>query len=113
MSSLARWSYTATATVWPLTGRDGRSGAATFGAPAPVSCDYSTKQRRARTSQGREFEVAMTLYTERDDIKPGDRVLLGASVATDPIAAGAREVMAVERSADTFERQADDFEVMV
>ena len=43
------------------------------------------------------------------DIKRGDWVLIGTSALADPVAAGAREVRAVERFGDTFERTADDY----
>jgi hypothetical protein len=52
------------------------------------------------------------VFTERADIKPGDRILIGASTLSSPIAAGADEVRAVQRYGDTFERKADDFVVV-
>ena len=52
------------------------------------------------------------LHTERADIKRGDMVLIGASVVSTPVAAGAFEVRAVTRYADTFDQKADDFKVM-
>ncbi len=112
MSSAARWSYTATATLWPLLARDGVSGGAQYGAPVPVRCDYASKSMTRRNAQGREIVVSQVIYTERADIKQGDRVLIGASTAADPIAAGAVEVLDVARNADTLDRKADDFEVM-
>ena len=112
MSAVARWSYTATATVWPLLSRDDWGGARSFGAPVPIACDYSAKAQQATDAKGREFTTQLVVYTERDDIKPGDMVIIGAHAGTDPVAAGAHEVRAVQRDADTFGRQADDFTVM-
>lgn len=85
----------------------------TFGAPVVIDCDYSAKAERVTRSNGVEFVAKMTIYTERATIQPGDRIMLGASSATDPIAAGADEVQAVDRFADTFARQADDYAVRV
>lgn len=111
MSSAARWSYTAKATLWALQSRDGWTGAQVFAAPAVIDCDYSTKAERLRDSTGDEYTASLVIYTERSGIKPGDRLLIGASAATDPIAAGARKVRSILRQADVFDRAADDFEV--
>lgn len=111
MSAAASWSYTATATLWPLLGRDDWSGALTFGAPVPFACDYSSEARRMTDDLGVEFVTRQVIWTERADIKRGDRVLIGASVEVDPVAAGALEVRSVKRDADTFDRRADDFTV--
>lgn len=112
MSAAAAWSYTATATVWPLLGRDDWTGALSFGAPETFGCDYAAEAKRMTDDKGVEFVSQQTIWTERADIKQGDRVLIGASAAVDPVAAGAVEVRAVKRSADTFDRKADDFTVM-
>lgn len=112
MSAAASWSYTATATVWPFLGRDDWTGALSFGAPSSFACDYSAEAKTMIDDTGVEFVTRQTLWTERADIKRGDRVLIGASAAVDPVAAGAVEVRAVKRSADTFDRKADDFTVM-
>ncbi|MDT7834961.1 hypothetical protein [Aquabacterium sp. OR-4] len=111
MSSVARWSYTAAATVWPLEGRDDWAGARTWGAPVGIACDYSGEARRATDAKGLEFTARLTVYTERADIKPGDMVAIGTHTGADPVAAGAVEVRAVQRDADTFDRQADDYTV--
>lgn len=112
MSAAASWSYTATATLWAQRSRDDFSGALIFDAPVTFDCDYSSKAQRATNAAGVEFTTGLTLYTERADIRQGDRVMIGASTATDPIAAGALEVRAVSRDADTFDRSADDYRVM-
>ena len=39
-------------------------------------------------------------------------MLIGASTATDPVLAGADEVMDVARFGDTLDRQADDYLVL-
>jgi hypothetical protein len=112
MSAAASWSYTATATLWVLLGRDDWTGAITYGAPQAVACDYSAKAERRTDALGVEFTTRQIIYTERSDIKRGDRIVIGTSVSLDPIAAGAAEVRAITRNADTFDRLADDYEVL-
>lgn len=112
MSSLAAWSYTAKATVWPFLGRDDWSGAVQYGPPVVFLCDYSSESKRMTDAKGIEFTSRQTIYTEKADIKQMDMVLIGESAALDPIAAGAFDVKLVTRDADTFERLNDDFTVV-
>ncbi len=112
MSAASAWSYTATATVWPRLGADAWGGVETFGAPFAIACDYSAKAQTRTDTRGREFVSRLQVFTERADIKPGDRILIGASTLSSPIAAGADEVRAVQRYGDTFDRKADDFVVV-
>lgn len=111
MSAAASWSYTAKATLWPWLGRDDWSGLEQFGPPEVFDCDYSAESKRMTDAKGVEFTTRQILYTERADIKQGDRVLIGESAVSSPIAAGALEVRAVKRDADTFQRLADDFQI--
>ena len=111
MSAAASWSYTARATFWPWLGRDDWSGVEQFGPPVSFDCDYSAEAVRMVDGKGVEFVTRQVVYTERADIKQGDRLLLGEVVAADPIAAGALEVRLVARDADTFDRVRDDFKV--
>jgi len=112
MSAAASWSYTARATLWPLLGRDDWTQVESFGPPQVIACDYSSESKRVADSKGVEFVTRQILWTERADIKQGDRVLIGESAEVDPITAGALEVRAVTRDADTFDRRADDFTIM-
>ena len=112
MSASANWSYTAKATVWPWLGRDDWTGLEQFGPPQVFDCDYSAESKRMTDAKGVEFTTRQIIYTERADIKQGDRLLIGESVLASPIAAGALEVRMVKRDADTFERVADDYQVM-
>ncbi len=112
MSAAASWSYTATATLWVLLGRDDWTDAITYGAPQAVACDYSAKAERRTDALGVEFTTRQIIYTERADIKRGDRIIIGTSASLDPIAAGAAEVRAITRNADTFDRLADDYEIL-
>lgn len=112
MSAAANWSYTARATLWPGLGRDDWSGVETFGPPQVFACDYSAESKRMTDAKGVEFVTRQIIYTERADIKQGDRVLIGESAVVSPIDAQALEVRAVKRDSDTFGRVADDYQVM-
>lgn len=112
MSSLASWSYTATATIWRATGRDDKTGKYTFAKPEQIKCDYSAKSERKTDEKGVEFVSRMSLYTEYAAAKLGDYVLIGISTAADPIAVKASLVRSVVRNADTFNREADDYEII-
>jgi hypothetical protein len=112
MSSAARWANTSKATHWPLSAPADWKGAPTFGAPVVFDCDYKAEARKMTNSRGQEFTSRQQIYTERPSIHPGDRVLIGESALADPVAAGAEEVMAVARFADTLEGQAEDFMVV-
>jgi hypothetical protein len=109
MSSAAAWANTARATLWPLLGRDDWEQVETFGPPVGFDCDYTAKSERRTDAKGVEFVTRQVIYTERADIKQGDRVLIGEVATVDPIAAGALEVRATERFGDTFDRTTDDW----
>ena len=112
MSSLASWSYTSTATHWPLLGVDDWSRTATYGAPVAFACDYSGEATKMTDDRGEEFVSRMVLHTELATVKRGDFVALGAVTALDPTQyAEAFEVRAVRRYADTFEGKADDYRI--
>ncbi len=111
MSDLSSWSYTSKATHWPQSGRDDLTGAVVYGAPVVFDCDYKAEALRMTDSRGQEFTTRQVIYTERAAIKPGDRVLIGTSAVSSPLAAGALEVRSVTRYADTFNNVADDWMV--
>ncbi|WJM80434.1 hypothetical protein [Pectobacterium brasiliense] len=116
MSSLANWSYTAKATIWPLADTD-RYGKPTFGAPVVIDCDYGGDGKRGSSSLGLsasirlEFVVKNTFWTEYAAAKVGDMIVLGESSAATP-PDDADEVKHIIRYADTFERIADDWAII-
>ncbi len=112
MSNAASWSYTRKATHWPRLSRDDWSGVQAWGAPVVFPCDYKATTERRTSAAGLEFTSRMVIYTERATINEGDRVLIGATSAADPVAASAEEVKAVTRYSDTFEQARDDYEVV-
>lgn len=111
MSSLSQWSLTSKATLWPLTGFDDWTGEKTYGPPVVIDCDYSAESKRMTDAKGVEFTTRQIIYTERADIKQGDFILIGVSATASPIAAGAFEVRAITRDADTFDNVADDYTI--
>lgn len=115
-SSVARWSYTATATHWARTGLDDWTRQANFAAPVQFLCDYKIERDvvGAGTMSGGTGELSsrMVIYTGRANIRRGDFVLIGDSAALSPIGVdGAREVRSVTQFGDVFERLADDFQL--
>lgn len=110
MSASAAWSYTSKATHWAQTAFDDWTQAKTWGPPAAFDCDYSAESVRMTDSKGVEFTSRQIIHTERASIVQGDMVLIGEH-AGGPLEAGAYEVRAVERFADTFQNEADDWKV--
>lgn len=117
MSSLARWSYTAKATIWRVEGEN-EYGTKTFHPPEVISCDYGLDTKTAGllsigiSGIGSEFSISNTFWTEYADASQGDFIIIGESSELDPIKAGANEIKHITRYADTFERQADDYALM-
>ncbi|WP_105626955.1 hypothetical protein [Cronobacter malonaticus] len=109
MSSVANWSYTATATIWrKLDGQDDYGDPLGYAAPEQILCDYEGGLSKRIGSLGSEIVVKNTIWTEFTLADAGDYILIGESTEVDPILAGADEVRQVIRYADTFERIADD-----
>jgi hypothetical protein len=114
MSASASWSYTSTATLWVRYERDDWTGKAGYSEPELFACDYSAESIRMTDARGVEFTTRQIIHTERAGIKAGDMILIGEEGRGwfDPVAAGAFEVRAVNRFADTFDQVADDFKVV-
>ena len=112
MSEVANWSYTAKATIWRSAGKNYKTGVATFHEPEVIYCDYGGSQNRNKWELGREFAIKDILYTEYPHASIGDYILIGESAELDPIAAGANEIIAIQRFADTFNRDKDDYSLM-
>lgn len=113
MSSVANWSYTATATIWrKLEGNDEIGDPLGYSAPESILCDYEGGLSKRISSLGAEIVVKNTIWTEFALASAGDYLLIGVSTETDPVMAGADEVRQVIRYADTFERLADDYAIL-
>ncbi|KFX20801.1 hypothetical protein [Pectobacterium betavasculorum] len=113
MSSVANWSYTAKATIWPVLDTD-RYGKPTFGAPVVIDCDYGGDGKRGNGNVGLEFVVKNTFWTEYADAKVGGMIVLGESTSSTSSTPpdDADEVKHIIRYADTFERIADDYAIL-
>lgn len=114
MSSVARWTYTAKATIWRVASEN-EYGNKTFYPPEYIDCDYGLDTKIAGllsigvSGIGSEFSTANTFWTEYANASQGDYILIGESSELDPIKAGASEIKHITRYADTFERLADDY----
>ncbi|MGG5840184.1 hypothetical protein [Huaxiibacter chinensis] len=113
MSSVANWSYTATATIWrKLEGNDEYGDPLGYAEPEQILCDYIAGLSAKIGSLGKEVVVKNTFFTEYALANEGDYIFIGESDEVDPIVAGADEVRQVIRYADTFERLADDYAIL-
>jgi hypothetical protein len=112
VSAASRWSYTSKATYWPKIGFDDWTRQVTYGAPVVIDCDYSEESLRLTDADGVEFTTRQIIFTEASAIKQGDMLAIGVSELASPAAAGASEVRAIMRNADTFDQLADDYKVM-
>ena len=114
MSSLASWSYTATATIWrrirDADGSDTDGGGQPYGWEAPIAilCDYQGGLSKKIGDIGQQIVVKNTIWTEYAGAQAGDYILIGASSAVSP-PDEADEIRQIVRFADTFERLADNF----
>ncbi len=113
MSEIARWSYTATATIWrKLEGNDEYGDPLGYAEPEQILCDYEGGLSKRIGSLGSEIVVKNTVWTEFALADAGDYLLIGVSTEPDPVVAGADEVRQVIRYADTFYRTADDWAII-
>lgn len=112
LSSVANWSYTATATIWRNLGNDEYGDSLGFSPPESILCDYEGGLSKRIGSLGSEIVVKNTVWSEYALAAAGDYLLIGVSTQADPVVAGADEVRQVIRYADTFERLADDYAIL-
>lgn len=112
MSSVANWSYTATATIWRSLGKDETGDPLGYAEPEQILCDYEGGLSKKLANLGAEIVVKNTVWTEFALADAGDYLLIGESDEPDPVVAGADEVRQVIRYADTFERVADDYAIL-
>lgn len=113
MSSVASWSYTATATIWrKLPGMTEQGDPLGYAEPEQILCDYEGGLSKRIGSLGSEIVVKNTVWTEFALADAGDYLLIGVSTEPDPVVAGADEVRQVIRYADTFYRTADDYAII-
>lgn len=86
MSSIARWTYTNTADVLPLTGVD-EYGKSTYGTPYTIACTWGTDGKQERGvggmsgAQGAELTNTDTIYTEDPRPQRLDKIKLNGHAA--------------------------------
>lgn len=73
MSSVARWSYQNTATVWPFVSRDDFTGITVYGDPYEIACTWTAGggEQRYQNGDSLEFVAKSLIWTE--DQRPGFR----------------------------------------
>lgn len=81
MSSLARWTYTNTATVKPFLGEDGENGGITYGTEYTIACTWTAEAKQYREAgapagRGIEFVSTYVIYTEDARPKYLDQILI-------------------------------------
>lgn len=103
MTDIARWSYTQPCTIWHLTGKD-KYGAPTFSAPESIMCDYGFDKNTSTDSKGNEIVQKNTFWTEHQNGKVGDYIMLGIVSGADPVSAGANQILNVKNYGNTFNR---------
>lgn len=82
VSSIARWSYKATATVLPFISKNGQTNQNVYGAPFTILCNYTAKSEQRRDEKGQEFISQHLIYTEDNRPKYLDKITLDYAGAT-------------------------------
>lgn len=103
MTAIARWSYTQPCTIWLLTGKD-KYGKPTFDAPVSIMCDYGFDKNNSTDAKGNEIVQKNTFWTEYQEAKIGDYIMIGTITNPDPLAAGANQILNVKNYGSTFDR---------
>lgn len=65
MSSIARWSYTSTLTIWPVTTSE--FGGASYGTPYTLAGSWETGGEVQTSDSGDQFTPKSTYYFEAED----------------------------------------------
>lgn len=76
MSSLARWTYTNTATVRPFLDEDLETGVINYGPEFTIACTWIAESKEARDARGAEFVTRNRVYLEDDRPKYRDLITL-------------------------------------
>jgi len=105
----------AVCTVWPNEGRSGY-GQVSFGIPYTIEAEFKSSNGTTRNASGTEIVFSSSFFTEENGvttlIRDGDRILNGDNTATlDPIAAGAYEVLSVDKFSPVLEGDLNDLAV--
>ncbi|ENO7490614.1 hypothetical protein ACB453_001341 [Escherichia coli] len=102
MSKIARFSYKALATIYPVT-RDDWTNSDVYGAPYLIDCSWERTDGTATDTNGNEVSNTITVFTELlHNMQPVQRPEKGWMIATgdttdisDPLAAGANVITGI------------------
>lgn len=112
MTIIARWSYTQPCTIWHVLGKD-KYGKPTLSSPATIMCDYGFNKDNTIDAKGNEIVQKNTFWTEYQNAKIGDYIVIGESTESDPQDAEAQEILNVINYGNTFDRSDfPDFELV-
>ena len=102
MSSVANWSYTATATIWrKLEGNDEYGDPLGYAEPEQILCDYEGGLSKKLASLGAEIVVKNTVWTE---YALAARLIKEGRINVKPIITA---TLPFERAVEAFEMAAD------
>lgn len=75
MSSVARWSYTSTATIYPRASLDAFTGVETFGAPYTIACTWTREGDMVlKDDKGDEYVAGTRVWCEDPRPQIGDEM---------------------------------------
>nr|DAL44998.1 MAG TPA_asm: Minor capsid protein [Caudoviricetes sp.] len=102
MSKIARFSYKALATIYPVT-RDDWNNSKVYGQPYLIDCTWTSTEGKDENERGSETDVSYVIFTELlYNLQPVERpqkgwmIALGDTTAfSDPLEAGANEISGV------------------
>lgn len=102
MSKIARFSYKALATIYPVT-RDDWNNSKVYGQPYLIDCTWTLTEGKDENERGSETDVSYVIFTELlYNLQPVERPRRGWMIApgdttafSDPLEAGANEISGV------------------
>lgn len=83
MSSIARWSYTNTATVRPMLTFDQDNQTYTYGDEYEIACTWAAESKEMRAQDGTEFVSRYIIWSEDPRPKHLDLIKLNTLAPTD------------------------------
>lgn len=85
MSSLARWAYKNTATVWKFLGRDELKGGSSWSEPFQIACYWASENKSMEDANGKEFVSDTSYFHEDKRVAFGDRIKRGTHTDANPL----------------------------
>lgn len=89
MSSVARWSYQNTATVWPFVSHDDFTGLTIYGPAYQIACTWTAGGGEQRYQNGDQMEFVAKSLIWTEDQRPGfqDQIQMEGSFGRETIRA--------------------------